>query len=205
MLMAGTDKIKERIREEARCAVVATMETARAEAARIVQEARDRADADKITYESKLVVEADSLRKRLTATAGLEKRKLKLQVRQELLEETFLKAQEMLLALPNEIFQELMGSMILTQACDEGIRISMTERDRSRLGDSFIAMLNDKNKETGHRGVFRWSDNVLSASGGFVLYRGEMEINGSLDILMGIWRPVLEKEAAEILFQGIDV
>ena len=82
---------------------------------------------------------------------------------------------------------------------EEDCEIVFNKIDRERLGKSFVKEINEKLSKLGKKTKISLADDVMTASGGFILRYGDMEVNCTLEILISMARPELESEVASIL------
>jgi V/A-type H+-transporting ATPase subunit E len=68
------------------------------------------------------------------------------------------------------------------------------------LGEGFLSEINQKLKAKGISAELSLAKDSLSASGGFILRYGDLEINCTLEIILKMQRPNMESEVARILF-----
>lgn len=195
--MTGTDRIKARIRDDARAASEETLRIAREEADRLLSSARAQAAAKAAEDSIRGEREADAVSKRLIAVAELETRKDALRTRQEVVAAAYAGARVRLAGLDEDATTKLLAPLVADAAGSEGGVLLLSERDAGRLGSSLVDAVNAR--LSGKARVVL-ADRPAAIDGGFILCRGEMEINGSLDILLAQVRPALEKEIVEILF-----
>ena len=111
--MAGAEKIKEKILEEARLQAQKNLEQAEKEAAEIIQSAQKEAEQKKSEIIERAHKEAVDRKKRLIAAAELEARKQKLQAKQEVVEEAFTRVLNKLNSLPADQYQDILVDMVV--------------------------------------------------------------------------------------------
>lgn len=198
--MAGIERIKNKILDDARKTADETLSRARREAEQIIQDARLKAEEEAEKARQAAMVEAEDMRKSMEAVSSLEKRKRMLKVRQDMVDRAFAEAFEKILNLPVDEYGSFMKRLILESACEGEGEILFNETDRARLGERFVRDVNRTLRSEGRKSVLRLSDETIPNKGGFVLRYGEMEINSTLEIIFSTSRPRLETEVASILF-----
>ncbi|GAE87741.1 V-type ATP synthase subunit E [Acetivibrio straminisolvens] len=198
--MAGVEKIKERIIEEARAQAEANIKRAQEEAAKIIETAQKEADAKKAQILEKAKKEAVDVKKRLKAMAELEARKKKLQARQEVVEEAFNKAIEKLNSLPDREYEEIISRLIINSVQSGTEEIILSPKDKQRISAGFIENINKKLSEKGIDGKIRLSEETKNISGGFILKSGDIEINNSFEAIIRMKREEVEAQVIKALF-----
>lgn len=177
------------------------LEAARNEARKIIAEAEkdaaDRAESARQSAEA----EADSLKKRMLSVANLEDRKRMLKVRQDMVDAAFESALEKVVNLPDDEYGNLLQGFILNSVREGEGEISLNRADKYRLGEKFVKKVNDKLKSIGKASSLKLSSGEIGSKGGYILKYGNMEINGTIEIIIGMLRPKLESEVAAILFE----
>ncbi len=200
--MTGTEKIKEKILEDARNRANSIEEQAKREAQEIL---------DKASYEAGLKKEAvlkqaenDGLEthKRMLAVAGLEGRKETLRTKQAAINAAFENALDRVCNLPDKEYQGLLEDMIVKAAADGGGEIFLSQKDASRMDKNFISNINQRVNSSGKNGIWSLSVQPVKTVGGFVLKSGEMEINSTFEIMFSMLRTELEGDVVKILFNS---
>ncbi|MGE4282610.1 MAG: V-type ATP synthase subunit E [Clostridia bacterium] len=198
--MAGAEKIKERILEEARLLAQENLDQAKKEAAGVVKAAKKEAEQKKAFIIEKAQKEAVERKKRLIAVAELEARKQKLQAKQEMIEETFIKTLDMLNKMPADKYRGILMDMILSVVHTGKEEIVISNDDVQKLGSDFALDVNKKLTERGLTGNIILSIQKRSINGGFILKTGDIEINNSFDAIIRMQHDELETEIVKALF-----
>ncbi|NLL66171.1 MAG: hypothetical protein GX236_00530 [Clostridiaceae bacterium] len=198
--MNGAEKIKERILTDARKLHDKIVEEAKVQAQSIIAEAEKEAFLKTALMAEKAKEEAILIKQRYQAADSMEERKNILKVRQECINEAFDLALKNLSNMPDDKYKLFIEGIILNTVKNEAGNIVFNERDKMRLGDSFISLINGKLKAKGLDATLSMAKDTLDATGGFILRYGDMEINCTLEILLNMQRPNLEPEVAKILF-----
>lgn len=200
--MTGTEKIKSKIMEDANAKALQIEEQAKAEAADIVNRALREAELKEAEVLKKAEADGMSAYKRMLAVAELEGRKSILGAKQEMISLAFKTAMEKLCSLPDSEYQRLIEDMAIKSAITGDGEILLSEKDAKRMDAGFIENVNRRLKEAGKGGKLSLSKQAIRTAGGFILKYGEMEINGTFEILFGAIRPELEQEVVKVLFGG---
>jgi V/A-type H+-transporting ATPase subunit E len=198
--MAGVEKIKERILEEARSQAESNIKRAQEEASDIITSAKKDGDSKKAVILEKAKKEAQEVKKRLKSVAELEARKKKLQAKQEMVEEAFKKTLEKLIGLPDEEYEKIISQMLLNSVESGSEEIILSPRDKKRLSPNFVEEINKKLVAKGIKGSLSLSKESRDINGGFVLKSGDIETNSSFEALIRAKREEIEPEVVKVLF-----
>lgn len=195
--MDGIDKITSRISADAQQEIAEIDAKAAAEAAEIAEQYRQRAQKESEDIRTKGRAAAKEREERLASVAQLEARKLTLAAKQELLEETFRKALEALLALPEGEYVELLAKLIAEGSQSGQEQVIFSQKDRPRFGKAAVTRANEL---LGGKGRLTLSVETRPIGGGFILSDGEVEVNGTFDTLVRLQRRDLDAAVAKVLF-----
>ena len=151
------------------------------------------AETDRLAKEA-----AEDKRSRMLAAARMENSRALLAAKVKLLNEVFARAETQIAQLPDETHKALMTKLIVkaVQTGDEEVIIGKNER---RINDEFIKQVN-RELGPGFRGNLRLSSERLDIKGGFILSRGKVRINASVEVLVSRLREAIETELAAELF-----
>ncbi len=200
--MTGTEKIKEKILEDAKSKALSIEEQAKKEAQDILDKASYEAGLKKEAILKEAENEGMETYKRMMAVAGLEGRKETLRTKQDAINAAFAKALDRVCSLPDSEYQRLLEDMIVNAAVDGGGEIFLSQKDASRMDKSFISNINQRVGISGKSGIWSLSAQPVKTIGGFVLKSGEMEINSTFEIVFGMLRTELEGDVVKILFNS---
>jgi len=227
--MEGIEKITAKIAQDAEADIAKLNEQTAAQIADIRAQAA--AQAEKISAElaDRGRKAAEERLERLTSAAAMERRKLELAAKQQVLGEAFDKALEELCELPDEEYIALLTHLVLEASSTGREQIIFSLRDRSRIGKQVVVAANEAlvrdvapglpgsiadtrmgaflgkvvNSTTAMvtgTGMLTLSEETRDMRGGFVLVDGDVEINCTFETLVRLQREKLEKEVAKILF-----
>ena len=172
---------------------------------------------------------AEERLERLKSAAQMERRKLELAAKQEVLGEAFEKALEKLCTLPDEEYIQLLTALVLQAASTGREQLIFSPKDRNRIGKAVVVaanealvkqvapelpdsltdskvgaflgkMVNSATAQITGTGLLTLSEETRPIQGGFILVDGPVEVNCSFETLLRLQREKLEKPAAEILF-----
>jgi len=143
----------------------------------------------------------EEAKSQVLAQTRMEIAKKSLQIRNELLEQTFAAAAEKIKNMNAQDYQQLMEKLILSSAStgDEEIIIDKNEK---RIDAAFVERLNAKLPKDS-KGKLKLSDSKTDIRAGFILQKGKVRINGSLKVLLETAKENLQsKLAAELFSKG---
>ena len=188
----GIENITARILAEAQEEAGKMRSAAQAEREKILSKAKEEAESQKNLLEKKAVEEARLLKERKASVAELEVRKMKLAAKQEMIEEGFQKATEEIAQMDSGQYEALL-ERALVPFRDVGGEILLNERDQKRIGEGMKAW-------TAGSGLVVAQETV-DIQGGFLLRRGSIYINGSLEEMLAVEKKELTAELASMLFE----
>lgn len=156
---------------------------------------------DEYKRETKILTQKAGEEKKahLLASARMEIAKGYLAERWKILDEVFAQAQRQLKNLPDEQYNELMSRMML-DAVETGDEEVIVDNNETQIDEKFIEQIN-RRLSPGYRGNLRLADERENLGGGFILRRGKIKNNVSIDVMMAQARKELEIELAKELFQ----
>ncbi len=227
--MDGIESITARILDEAR-EQIADINVRAAQKAEQVQEQyaqRAQRESEAILAEGK--AEADRRRERLIAGAGMERRKLELAAKQQVLDEAFALALDKLCTLPEEDYIAVLAAMAVRAARTGREQLIFSAADRAKVGKRVVMAANEAlvRKEVpnlpdsiGNTKVGAFLDRVVQSAaalvtgtgqltlseqtrpirGGFVMSDGKVETNCAFETLVRMERQNLECQVADTLF-----
>ncbi len=141
--------------------------------------------------------------RRMTAVYDLEYRKQLLAARQEMMGKAKDLAMQMLLALPDDAYLSLMKKKLLECAKSGSGAIAVGAGEK-RIGEAFLKDVNAELKKTAGQGNVQLLPERRDIRGGFIYVEGGMEVNVSLEALLGeAWRET-ETDVSRILFDKTD-
>lgn len=198
--MAGVEKLKERILEEARLQAQNNIKRAEEQASEIYKAAREEADIKSRAIIEKAQNDALERKKRIMSYAALEARKQRLKAKQEMVDEAFEKALDRLKSLSQKEYMGILADMIVKSVGDGGQEVILSQKDREAMGASLVETVNKKLEEKGVPGRVRLSDETRELGGGFILKAGNVEMNNSFEAVIRMQRERLEAEVVQVLF-----
>jgi V/A-type H+-transporting ATPase subunit E len=227
--MDGIEKITARIREDAQREIAGIEAQAAQKAEAIREQYREQAKREAQTILTRGQKAAEERQERLQSAAGLERRKLELAAKQEVLNEAFALAVEKLCSLPEEQYIALLADMAVRAARSGREQLIFSQKDRARIGKQVVMAANEilvkrvapelpeslADSKVGAflgkvvqsttamvtgTGMLTLSEETRPIRGGFILSDGDVEVNCAFDVLVRMERERLEKDVADLLF-----
>ena len=194
--MKGTEKIIAHIRADAEAQTAAILAQAEQRCAEIrgvyEQKAKD-AYAEKIRAGVKANQDRLESMDRLTKMEG---RKAILALKQDMVSESFDRAVEQLVNLPQEQYVALLARLAAQASATGDEQIVLNARDRAAVGGKVVAAANAKLGD----GKLTLADETGSFKGGLILHRGNIEANCTAELLVELCRGDMAAELAQVLF-----
>ena len=195
------EKILARIANDAQKEVDRIIERATSNAEGIIEKAEEEAEILKAELLQRTEEEAAQRKERMVAMARLDFRKRILDEKQRAIDAVFQKAIETLCKLEDDEYRALMKRMLLSGVQTGEEEIILSQRDKTRLTQSFLDELNEELRNNGKKGNLTISKETRGMSGGFILRRGDIELNSTFESLFGSSRDELESEVGRLLFE----
>lgn len=194
---------------EAEQVVEKILADAKAEAEKIRKQAQDKEAAEQakldeqlIQYKKQTEVLAEKAGKdeksHILAAARMDIAKQFLAEKRKILDEVFEQARRQLRDLPDEQYHELITKLML-EVVETGDEEVVIDTNENRIDHKFIKQINQK-LGPGYKRNLRLSDEKQDLGGGFILRRGKIKTNVSIDVLLDQARKELEIELAKELF-----
>ena len=184
---------------------------ARVQAEQIVGEAKEKCAAEEAALNEQ-IAEYDKETETLAAQAGQDKTdrmmagarmqlaKEHLAAKGEILDEVFAKAKEQIKKLDDKEYVDLMNRLLL-KAVETGDEEVMIGKNEKLIDMNFIKHVN-RSLGPGFKGNLRLSNENADIEGGFILKRGKIKTNVSVDVLVEQIRGDIEIELAGELFKA---
>ncbi|MBR6402378.1 MAG: V-type ATP synthase subunit E [Eubacterium sp.] len=196
--MAGIEKITNEIQLDAEKEAAGIIEAAENAA----KKAREDAIRESEAYISSANEKLDKKRaaeekKILSQCEHIEKLKM-LETRQEIIEDTLLKAKNQILDMDAKEYFDLILSLLEKRVLPEKGLFAMNSADLKRVPADFASKINAIASKDG--GELRISDSAANINGGFILKYGNIEINSSVDALFDEHRDEFVDIVNKVLF-----
>lgn len=190
--MTGLDKIIEQIEQEARTASEQELAKTKKEVEKILAEGL----RERETYREEFLAQTNSqvelLLSRGEASAALQKRKIMLKEKQDIIQQLMVQAKETLVNLPEEEYFNILIQMLEHYAKEGQCQLLLSERDLNRVPECFIQEL--KKRE------IVLAKESCKIDGGFVLVYGDVEENCSFEALFSASKEVLQDKIGALIF-----
>ncbi len=195
---------------EAEQVVQKILADARAEAERIGKEAEEKEAAEQARLNEQLAQykkQTESLAKKagedeeshILAGARMDMAKQFLAEKRKILDEVFEQARRQLTELPDEQYRHLFTKLML-EAVETGEEEAIVDKNERRINPDLIHQVNQQ-LGPNRKGAVKLSDERHNLGAGFILRRGKVKTNVSLEVLLEQARKELEIELARQLFE----
>lgn len=162
---------------------------------KLMENARSQKEAIVADYDKRARDDAELLKSRRISVAELEVRKIRLGEKQALISQCFEKALDRITNMDREKYIDLLFNKISALGL-EGGELLLNSNDRKDIGDVLVKKINDSGKS----GELTLSPDTIDGRGGFVLRRGSMEINSTLETMINQVKEALSEEVVTKLF-----
>ena len=194
-----TEKITQRILEEAREKAQAIRAEAESAAGSVVSEARERAQILTQKAEAAAKDSLSDAARRFVAVAELDAKKYRLGAKIQVLDEAFREAESAFLAMEPAAYRAVYERIVLS-AVSSGREGIAPAADETRLDQGFVDGVNATLRAQGRTGELVLMPKREDISGGLILLEGSMEINLSTAAVMRQVREEIEGQTADLLF-----
>jgi V/A-type H+-transporting ATPase subunit E len=126
----------------------------------------------------------------------MERRKLELAAKQEVLDEAFDLALKKLCDLPEAEYIKLLTDLAVEASTNGKEQLVFSQKDRAQVGKKVVVAVN----KAVANGQLTLSEETRPMKGGFILVDGDVEINCAFETLVRLQREKLEKEVSKALF-----
>lgn len=193
--MTGLEKIVQQIQSEAQQAADAVIAQANAEAADIIQKAKEEGTAQIASIEAQSKTDADNVLSAAKSAAALQIRRAVLEAKQEIIGKVIETTQKSIYGLPDDEYFALILKMVKKYALPERGEILFSASDLKRLPTDFSAKIAEAAPAE-----LIVSKETRKIDGGFVLIYGGVEENCSFEALFYAARENLQDKVQELLF-----
>lgn len=143
---------------------------------------------------------ADDKKSHVLAAARMDIAKEYLAEKRKILDEVFEQARRQMQNLPDKEYQELCKKLII-DAVETGDEEVIIDTNEKRIDHDFIKKVN-RELGPGFKGNLKLSKEKQNLGAGFILKRGKIKTNVSVDVLLDLARKELEIDLAKILFEN---
>ena len=228
--MEGIEKITAKIAQDAQAEISQLMAETdqKVQAVRANAAAQARQEANDIVEKGRAA--ASERLERLSSASQMERRKLELAAKQEVLGEAFALALEKLCTLPEKEYISLLAKLALEASSSGKEQLIFSKKDRAAVGKQVVMAANDAlvkerapslPEEVAKSKVGAFVDKLVhnttavvtgtgltlseetrDIKGGFIMVDGDVEINCAFETLVRLQREQMEKKVADALFQS---
>jgi len=207
-MSAGTEKIVSSIIHDAQFKADSILEAAEKESISILAEGNKTADAEKEKIIADNRKQSTMRYQQIISEAKMKSRRMELDTREEVIEESFKKAEVKLgeIASSNSVEYKESLKKIITEAATEigggKLIISLKGEDVAKIKDAIPNLEKDIKEKTGNKTDLVIGDNI-NTIGGAVLKteNGDIEVNNTIEARMLRFKKSLRSEVARILFK----
>jgi V/A-type H+-transporting ATPase subunit E len=207
-MSAGTEKIVSSIMSDAQVKADSILEEAEKESNSILEE------GDKIALMEKEKILEDSKKQstmryqQIISEAKMNSRRMELDAREEVIEDSFKKAEEKLVEIASsnsvdylESLKEIVNEAALEIGGGELI-IHVKQEDVAKISESLSSLEMDIKNKTSNETKFEIGENINTIGGAIVKTKnGDIEVNNTIEARLQRYKKSLRSEVARILFK----
>ncbi len=207
-MSAGTDKIVSSILSDAQTKADSIMEEAENESTSILEEGEKIAlmEREKILEDAK---KQSSMRyQQIISEAKMNSRRMGLEAREEVIEESFKQAEEKLIEIASSdaaAYKDSLKTIIAEAACEingGNLIVFLKEEDAAKIQDSIASIEKDVTGKTGNETKLEMGNNIKTIGGAILKTKnGDIEVNNTIEARMLRFKKSLRSEVAAILFK----
>ena len=179
----SVEKITSKILEDAKAQADAITLDANLRAEGIVDEAKENAESLIESYKTRGEEEKLKLIERKKSVAEIDGRKITLGVKQGIIDKAFQMAAEKIASMENDKYIDFLFEKIKASGIREG-EIVMNPTQREEIGANLVDKLNQNLLADAELKGFTLSDETVDAVGGFMVKKGQIYMNGTLENLI---------------------
>ena len=194
--MDGIEKITARIRADADAELAQLREQTEAQILEIQTQSKTQADQERTAILARGRRAAEERLERLKSAAQLERRKLELAAKQEMLSKAYDLALEQLVNLPDKEYVDLLADLAVRAFSTGREAVIFSQKDRARYGKAVVTRANERLKD----GHLTMSEQSRPIKGGLILSDGDVEVNCTFETLVRLQRGEMDREVAKVLF-----
>jgi len=207
-MSAGTEKIVSSIMSDAQIKAESILAEADKENQSILSEGETQA----VTEKEKILENAEKLAQmryqQIISEAKMNSRRMELEAREEIIEDTFKKAEDKLKEIASSDAAEYKESLklIITEAATEigggELMVLLKDSDVTKIRDTLPAIAQDVATQTGKQTALELGENIKTIGGAVVRTKnGEIEVNNTIEARMSRFKKDLRSKVAAVLFK----
>ncbi len=207
-MSTGTEKIVSSILSDAKFKADSILEEAEKKSNSILEKGEKVAlmEKEKILEDGKKL---STMRyQQIISEAKMNSRRMELDAREEVIEESFKKAEEKLgeIASSDSVkYKESLKEIIMEAALEIGggeLVIFLKQEDVAKINDSISSLEKDITEKTGNETKLEIGDNINTIGGAIIKTKnGDIEVNNTIEARMQRFKRSLRSEVAHILFK----
>lgn len=207
-MSTGTEKIVSSILSDAKFKADSVLEEADKKSNSILEE------GEKISLMEKEKILEDSKKQstmryqQIISEAKMNSRRMELDAREEVIEESFKKAEEKLGEIASSDsaeYKESLKKIIMEAALEIGggeLVIFLKQEDVAKINDSIFSLERDVKEKTGNETNLEIGNNINTIGGAIIKTKnGDIEVNNTIEARMLRFKKSLRSEVARILFK----
>lgn len=207
-MSTGTGKIVSSILSDAKFKADSILEEAEKKSNSLLEEGEKIAimEKEKILEDSK---KQSTMRyQQIISEAKMNSRRMELDAREEVIEESFKKAEEKLEAIASSDsaeYKESLKEIIMEASLEIGggeLVLFLKQEDVTKINDSISSLEMDIKEKTGNETKLEIGDNINTIGGAIIKTKnGDIEVNNTIEARMQRFKKSLRSEVARILFK----
>lgn len=207
-MSAGTEKIVSSIMSDAQIKADNILGKAEEENKSILEKGQKEAllEKDKILEDAQK--QSNMKYQQLISEAKMNSRRMELEAREEIIEESFKKAEDKLKEIASSNTAEYKESLkkIITEAATEigggDLLVLLKETDDAKIKDQIEVIAQDVTTKTGKQTALEFGENIKTIGGAIVKTKnGEIEVNNTIEARMLRYKKDLRSKVAAVLFK----
>jgi V/A-type H+-transporting ATPase subunit E len=207
-MSTGTDKIVSSIVSDAQIKAKTLTDEAEKKVSSILLQGEEKALIEKNKILSEAEKQANLKYQQVISEAKMNSRRMELEAREEVIEESFKKAEEKLKEIASSESLEYLESLkgIITEAAIEigggELIVLLKKDDLPKIEDSIASIEKDVTNKIGIKTILEIGDNINTIGGVIVKTKnGEIEVNNTIETRLLRYKKTLRSEVAKILFK----
>lgn len=200
--MAGIENLRNRIIKDNEDRARQIESDAKAKGEEVINQAKKKADEIMNNMRAKAEKDGQERKERLMSRAQLNARNEVLLAKQEAIDMVLENVVNRISQMNDKDYFEFIENMLLNNVETGEEEVIFSEKDKNRITPSFVTVVNDKLNSMGKKGLIKLSSETRDIEAGFILTRGGLEINCSIESQIRLLRDSLEGDIANLLFEG---
>ena len=207
-MSSGAEKIVSNIRSDAQTKADEIIQKAQEETSAILAEGEKKAKIESEKIGESAERQAHMKYQQLISEAKMNSKRMKLEAREKLIEESFEKALEELkgrAAASSEDYIQSLKNIIIEASTEIGggdLILCLKEEDVAIIKKEIKSLEKDVTDKTGQKTTLKIGENITAIGGAIVkTENGEIEVNNTIDARMLRFKKALRSEVARVLFK----